>query len=178
MSVHPSVILWFSILFYFQPQLVFPFLLAATIHELGHAGMLYFLNRPPLHLEITFGGAKMTTAPMGYREERLAAGAGPISSMLLFLLFPLFPATCWYSLVLGIINLLPLPGLDGWRVLHCTLMLHLPPEAAQRITSTVSIIFGSVLIAGSLGVSIRYKLGLWPILFACYFLLRTIRSLR
>lgn len=176
LTVHPSVIIWLSILYYLSPNVVFPFLTAAGLHELGHAGMLYFLKKPPVDVYISFSGAKMTTPPLHYREERIAAAAGPAVSLLLWLLFPLFPPFGLYSLLLGLVNLIPISGLDGWRILRCTLLLHFYPEKAERIAAITGLCCSAVMLFLSVCISVKWKLGFWPILLTFAFLFRTLQN--
>ena len=170
--IHPSLILWLSILFYLKGNLVLPFLFAAAFHETGHYLMLRKLRNPPHALTLCFSGAKMETLPMGYRQERLAAASGPIFSFVLTFFFPLIPLTACYSLLLGIINLFPLPGLDGYRILKTTFYQHACPENAESILQYISLIFSFVLVLTAGYLSAYLHLGLWPLAFAFVFLLR------
>lgn len=170
--IHPSLILWLSILFYLKGNLVLPFLLAAAFHETGHYLMLRKLGNPPHALTLCFSGAKMETLPTGYRQERLAAASGPIFSFVLAVFFPLIPLTACYSLLLGIINLLPFPGLDGYRILKTALYLHTCPEKAERILRYSSMLFSFVLVLTAGYLSAFLHLGLWPLILAASFLFR------
>lgn len=172
-SVHPSLILWLSVLYYLSGQVVLPFLLAAALHELGHAMALYLLDKPPRALRLSFAGAVMETPPLGYREELLSAAAGPGTSLLLGLLTPLWPALGIYSLGLGLFNLLPLFGLDGGRMLRCGLLLGLPEPTANAICRGAAIGTGLVLLLGAFWLR-RAGWGLWPVVLAGYLLLKAL----
>ena len=111
--LHPSAILWLSVLGYLRPKIVFPFLLSAVLHELGHALMLLWLGQAPREICFRLEGARMETPPLSYRQELLCAMAGPVVSLLLGLTLPVFPMLGGYSLCLGLFNLLPLGSLDG-----------------------------------------------------------------
>lgn len=174
--VHPSLILWLSILFYLSPGLVLPFLFAAGFHELGHALMLWKLGKSPKRLLLSFSGAKMETLPMGYREERLAAAAGPVCSFLLFLLWPVFPVTALYSFILGVINLFPVPGLDGYRILKTTLYLRVSQEKAEQMTNIISITLSMALSLCTSFLAAYFDLGLWPVILVAVFLFRSIQG--
>lgn len=176
-SIHPSVVLWLSVLFYLSPQIVFPFLLAAGFHELSHIIVLSLLKKPPRSLSIVFSGARLEVPPLSYIEEGIAAAAGPLGSLLLGLL-PLMPTISFYSLVLGIVNLLPLKGLDGWRILKATLHLCIPPEMAQIVLNALSISVSVLLFILSVLAALRQNWGLWPLLLSVLLLVRTFISLK
>lgn len=177
-SVHPSVVLWLSVLFYLSPQIVFPFLLAAGFHELSHIIVLLLLKKPPRSLSIVFSGARLEVPPLSYGEEGIAAAAGPLGSLLLGLLLPLMPTVSFYSLVLGIVNLLPLKGLDGWRISKATLHLCIPPEMAQIVLSGLSISVSVLLFILSVFAALGQNWGLWPLFLSVHLLVRTFISLK
>lgn len=168
-SVHPSLILWLSVLYYLSGAVVVPFLAAAALHELGHTLALYALDKPPQALRLSFAGAVMETPPLGYREELLAAAAGPGMSLPLGLLTPLWPALGLYSLGLGLFNLLPLFGLDGGRMLRCGLLMHLPERIAGRICRWAAVGTGLILLLGAHWLQ-RTGWGLWPVVLAAFLL--------
>lgn len=172
-TVHPSLILWLSVLYYLSGRVVLPFLAAAALHELGHALALYLLDKPPRALRLSFAGAVMETPPLGYREELLSAAAGPGMSLLLGLLTPLWPTLGIYSLGLGLFNLLPLFGLDGGRMLRCGLLLRLPERTANNLCRGAAIGTGLVLLLGALGLRTA-GWGLWPVLLAGYLLVKAL----
>ena len=66
-SVHPSMILWLSILIYLQPRLSIAFLLAAAVHELGHVTALSLMGT----LVGTLGGIALSSNLTNYRIEQL-----------------------------------------------------------------------------------------------------------
>lgn len=162
LDIQPSVILWLSVLAYLHLSVVGPFLLSALLHELGHGLALCRLKKPPFRVALSFSGAVMETPPLSYREEFLAALAGPAVSLLLGLALPLWPELGFYSLALGLFNLLPICGLDGGRMLRSALLLHLPEPAAQRIFRLTGIVTASLLFLSGVLLSAHLHLGLWP----------------
>lgn len=118
----------------------------------------------------------METLPLSYKEERAAAAAGPAVSLFLSFLFPIFPAMSLFSLILGLINLFPVPGLDGWRILRCTLLLHHTPEQAEKITAIISLICATGLMLFSCILSATHDLGIWPLILSAVFLIRAIKN--
>jgi len=172
LSVHPSLILWISILFFMKASLLAPFLLAAALHELGHAWALWVLGHPVRSVSLSFTGAEMTTETLSYRDELLAAAAGPAVNLICSLLLPVWPAFGCYSLMLGLFNLLPLWGLDGGRILRCALLLRLPHSSAYRVCRTVEIAAALALWGGAVYLSLGLSCGIWPLFIGAMFLYR------
>ena len=128
------------------------------------------MDKPPRKIELRFSGAQIQTEPLNYQEELWAATAGPICSLLLGLVFPLAPTLAIGSVILGLFNLLPIPQLDGWRILRCVLLLQLRQETAIRIMKYISGLTALALWGSAVYLSGPGKLGLWPILIAALFL--------
>ena len=96
-----------------------PFFLAAALHEAGHLGVLLVLGIPLRSLELSAAGALIRAELRGTPREAWALAAGPAVNLLLapfcWRLWPMF-GLC--NLSLGLWNLLPLPGRDGWGLLQ------------------------------------------------------------
>ena len=176
LQLRPSVLLWIGLLAYFQSRLLLPFLFAAAFHELGHLLALRRMGVLPRSVSIGLLGAAIETPPLSYFRELLAAAAGPAASLLLGLTLPLWPLLGFYSLALAGVNLLPLPGLDGGRMLRCGLLLILPESRALRVFHSVSLVTGLVLWGLAAYGALAFHLGLWPLLLAAGFLLRAIAA--
>ncbi len=93
------------------------------LHETGHMLTARFLSVPVREFGLTLGGAYTRRAQSTRRrDEVLIAAAGPLMNLLV--VFPLIfvprlgtqLATC--NLLIGVINLLPLPSSDGMRILR------------------------------------------------------------
>lgn len=175
-SLHPSFILWSSLLFYLRPELVLPFLGAALLHELGHCAALCLMGRPPENVTLTFFGARMETSFLSYRQTLLAAAAGPLLSLLLGLSLPVFPMLGAYSLFLGLFNLLPIAGLDGGKILKSLLLLYLPPELAEPVSAVTSIVLSALLCLAAVLLAAKLQLGLWPVVLGAVFLIKSLDS--
>ena len=178
-TVHPSLILWQSVLIYLRPRLALAFLLAAGFHELGHLLCLKALGAPPKTLRLSAAGASMETPPLPYGRAALAAAAGPAASLMLaLLLWPVYPALGLLSLCLGLYNLLPLGNLDGGRILENALCLWLPPDTARQTYLGITTAFAAGLLPLGLYLGHTYTLGLWPALLAILLLLKALESWR
>ena len=176
LQLRPSVLLWIGLLAYFQGPMLLPFLGAAVFHELGHLLALRRMGVPPRNISIGLLGAVIETPSMSYLKELLAAAAGPGASLLLGLALPFWPLLGFYSLALACVNLLPLPGLDGGRMLRSGLLLVLPESRAHRISDAVGLLTGLVLWGLAAYGALAFHLGLWPLFLAAGLLLRAIHA--
>lgn len=107
-------------------------LLCALLHECGHiAAYLIFVGRWPV-IEVTPLGLcmRMRGIWLSPRQELMLAAAGPLVNLSLCSIaillmdgpFGYSYRGYWFAtvnLLVGCTNLLPLPGLDGARILHC-----------------------------------------------------------
>ena len=174
LEIHPSLILWLSILCYLDSGVILPFAAAVILHEAGHWLMLQIMGCPPRHVVLGFSGAVMDAGAPSYRQELAAAAAGPCASLLAGLLLPLWPALAVYSVMLGLFNCLPIPGLDGWRVLRCGLMLCLPLGLAERIAAYIAVLTALALWGTALYATLALRLGLWPLALAALLLYKAL----
>lgn len=105
-------------------------LLSAALHEGGHVLMyLYLWRRWPVLQFSPFGICLLQRGlPMTPQQECLLAAAGPLSNLFCCCAVLIWMHCLHYSyigywfactnLLVGGANLLPLPGLDGERILH------------------------------------------------------------
>lgn len=173
-SVHPSLILWLSILLYLQPRISVAFLLAASVHELGHWAALTWLGTPPTHLTLHFTGASMEIPPLGYSQAVLAYAAGPLASLLLGLFWRILPATALFSLCLGLFNLLPICGLDGSGILENLLCCRLTQSAAQTAVRILSAVLCAAIVPAAIWFAQVHALGLWLPMLALMLLAKSL----
>lgn len=102
---------------------------ACLLHEGAHLLVLRAFGGRLRALRLTLNGALLLTeqGTMGYGGELLAVMAGPGINLLLSLLLAR-AGERWHlcsgiHLTLGVFNLLPLPGLDGGRMLRLLFLL-------------------------------------------------------
>ena len=104
--------------------------IAALIHECGHLIAARLLRIPLGGLRMSFLGARLEVSGrmLSYGEEWLLCAAGPFVSLCAAALVALFwkygawaPAFSCASLVLGLLNLLPIRTFDGGRMLESLL---------------------------------------------------------
>lgn len=95
--------------------------LATIIHELGHLTTTAVFGGNIRKIVIGAWGAQIQADFSEHWHGLICAAAGPVSSLLLTLLYPVFPQIAIWGLLQGILNLLPLYPLDGgriWRMLN------------------------------------------------------------
>jgi stage IV sporulation protein FB len=99
-------------------------LLASLLwHEAGHILMAAYLRVPVREFGLTLAGAYLKRSrATRRRDEILIAAAGPLMNLLVVIPLLFVPrlgtqlAVC--NLLLGVVNLLPLPASDGLRILR------------------------------------------------------------
>ena len=88
LRIEPGLVALLCAWFYFDPAGTFlPFVCAAALHEAGHLAMLLWLRQPVHSLCLGLQGAVLRTGPLRYRDELLAAAAGPAMNLALLLAF-------------------------------------------------------------------------------------------
>ena len=144
--------------------------MAAAWHECCHFAMIRVFSSSKPTLRLGFLGASTPLPPMGRGKEVLCALAGPVGSLLLWLLIGIFPRLALCGLAQGICNLMPLYPLDGGRVVRGLLSLALPPNMARKLGDCVE--WGSMATVATLGCygSFVLKLGLLPLCIAAMLL--------
>ena len=145
-------------------DIALPFILAAAIHEFGHLAAAMVLGIRLRSLEIGPLGATIRVCEglISYKKEWLLCFSGPlfnlVSAAMVAFLIPqnefsrLF---CPISMIIALLNLLPLRGFDGGRMLGAAVGYVAGPRVAARALSYLSLIT---------------VIGLW--IFSVYLLLR------
>ena len=109
LRIEPGLVALLCAWFYFDPAGTFlPFVCAAALHEAGHLAMLLWLRQPVHSLCLGLQGAVLRTGPLRYRDELLAAAAGPAMNLALLLAFSrTLPRFALVNFCLLAYNLLP-----------------------------------------------------------------------
>ena len=136
-------------------------LLACLLHELGHVAAAAVLGGRVEGLSLTAVGAELHieyAAPLSYTGDSLVALAGPAVNLLAG---GLFAALGWtvasaLSLAVGAFNLLPVPPLDGGRVVYGLLANRLDPDWAERLTTALSGCLIGVLVGIGTVAAVHY----------------------
>lgn len=171
-DISPLLIAAVCVLAYcMPPRIVFPFLLAASIHEASHIIVCKLHHVELQSFSLGLGGAELNAAFRNDRQELICVAAGPLSNLLCVLLFFRAPCFALFSLLLGIYNLLPLSSLDGGRLLFLLLPCSfLSKEAVCTIVECIVIL---LLIVGCIVLCCKYHAGLWSVLGCACLLVRS-----
>lgn len=144
-------------------------LLAAAFHELGHLSMARFLHIPISAMRFDLLGARIDVKGriLSYGEEWLLCMAGPLSSLVFSLIGSLFwshtklaIAFSCASLLLGLLNLLPIQTFDGGRMLECALLSFTTPQKTGSILRGCTFLFLWLLWAFSAYLMIKIADGI------------------
>lgn len=136
-------------------------LLACLLHELGHVAAAAVLGGRMEGLSLTVVGAELRigyAAPLSYMRDSLVALAGPAVNLLAG---GLFAALGWnvasaLSLAVGAFNLLPVPPLDGGRVVYGLLANRLDADWAERLMTALSGCLVGVLVGVGTVAAVHY----------------------
>ena len=143
--------------------------LAAAFHEVGHLCAARMLGIPIRTLRLDLLGARMDTVGrmLSYGEEWLLCWAGPMFSFLLSGGLALFWGVSSFarllscaSLLLGLLNLLPISSFDGGRMLSAAISAWLGERAAEYVLKLTSFLFLFLLWAVSVYFLLRAGDGL------------------
>ena len=156
-----------------QQNLLLPLLAALAAHETGHLIAIRLQGARVYLLRLGFLDARIVCSTLGYRQEAIAALAGPGVSLLSCALFrrqaPDFAAI---SLLLGLFNLLPVWPLDGGRAVRAMLGLRMSLARAERVSRQMSIAICTLGLAGTTLCALRFEMGMGPVLLWCVVLAR------
>ena len=136
-------------------------LLAVLIHEGGHLFAARRMHRHPSGVSADTVGIRLwfDGTPLSYPEEILLCAAGPLANLLSIPFALPFcaenPFFLSVSLALALLNLLPIEGFDGGRILSATLSLFLTPTRADRICEACSFLFLFTLWCASVYLLMR-----------------------
>ena len=141
-------------------------MLAAVCHELGHLAALRLAGVRVERLRLTAFGAELRadTRYMSYGREILCILAGPAVNLLLALLLARVSGDyllAGANLIQGIFNLLPMPSLDGGRILHLIVSWLTEPMTADRVCGWVGVIAALLLAGAAMTVVFRHGTGVF-----------------
>ncbi len=171
------------------------YVICATVHELGHLCAAKLLKIKISELSFDIGGAKIIPAGQisSYKKDFLLCAAGPAASGILALaaifvcrvgISPysiinsdttdanqILSAIAVFSAVQAIINLLPVEGFDGAKMLNATVIYIFGEKVGDAISSIIAFTFALLLWMASVYLLIKVGAGLSLFSFSlCMFL--------
>ena len=147
-------------------------LLAASVHELGHILAIHFCGGRIRKLEIGAAGASIEILPMPPPREMICALSGPAGGLLLVLLFRQLPYAAFCALIQSAYNLLPIYPLDGGRVLRCVLEWFLGQHRGDNILRIIESVLRILFVMFGLSAFFFWNMGALPLLAALLLSLR------
>lgn len=150
-----SAIFFGIAVFLTDSELALPCLLSAAFHECGHilAARLLGIRLNEMKLDLFGARLSVSSKEISYRAEFLLCAAGPLFSLLLSLFFSFLGSGTYVflqnirdsSLFLGLLNLLPVRGFDGGRMLSSLISLLGSPFSADLFERLFTGIFLIIL---------------------------------
>ena len=177
----PTLALAFGLLMIEQREICVLTLLSALLHECGHLLAARLLRVPLKDLHMDFVGARLEVGGrmLSFGEEWLLAAAGPLASLLCAAGGALLWGRVAYadvfscaSLVLGLLNLLPIQGFDGGRMTEAAVMCWFGVRVSRIVMRGLSFLFLFLLWASAVYVLLRAGDGLSLLFFSMALFLR------
>ncbi len=156
-------------------------LLAAALHEIGHLVAARLMKIPIAAMRFDLLGARIDVKGriLSYGEEWLLCVSGPLSSLAFSLIGSFFwshtklaIAFSCASLLLGLLNLLPIQTFDGGRMLECALLSFTTPQKAGSILRGCTFLFLWLLWAFSAYLMLKIADGISLFFFTLTLLAR------
>lgn len=156
-------------------------LLAAALHEVGHLVAARMMRIPIGAMRFDLLGARIDVKGriLSYGEEWLLCASGPLSSLACSLVGSFFwshsrlaIAFSCASLLLGLLNLLPIQTFDGGRMLECALLSFTTPQKTGSILRGCTFLFLWLLWAFSAYLMIKIADGISLFFFTLTLLAR------
>ncbi len=162
-EVSPGFLLLMGLLFWLDEGVgLLPWgLLACGLHELGHAAAAAVWGGKVRRLSLTVVGAELRIdydAPLSYGPDSMVALAGPGVNLLsgVLALSLGWELVGVVSLTIGGFNLLPIPPLDGGRVVYGWLAVRLDTDWAERLMTAMSGCLVGVLAGVGVMAAVHY----------------------
>lgn len=165
-----AVLLLGLLLFALSLQEIVALLLSACVHELGHVAAMLSLGVPIYGVRFAVSGPVIRCGAVSSRMQQFfCALAGPALGVLLAgVIFPFWPLCAEVSLLLSLMNLLPVSPLDGGRALS-SLTAGKREEILARTSFLIPVgvmAAGLWLFAQGLGLGLLV-FGAWLLILTC-----------
>lgn len=158
--------------------LIIPTVFAVMIHELGHLFTMWVMECAPKAIRLIPTSVQIVRAfsPKPHGEVAIAV-TGPLCNIAVFFVF-------WFNylafgnetvlrfgmlnLILGVLNLLPVKGLDGGTLLYNILCKRTEEYRADRILRAVTLILGFVFLTAAIFLVFNGKFNPSAFILALY----------
>lgn len=165
-SIHPIFYIMIALsLFVLPVPLVFGWIIAAAVHEACHLVMIMLLRVKVLSISIGAMGAVIKTEPMSPIRELCCSLAGPIGGLIPLVFMRYVPYIALSAAIQSFYNLLPVYPLDGGRAVKCAATCLAGENAAYKISKIISYLVMILAVTGGTWLSLRYQLGMSPVVF-------------
>lgn len=147
-------------------------IVSSAIHETGHLFAAKLVGVPCRRMKFCAAGGVITFdfSCASYLSEAIVhlggAVLGMASAVITYAVLGNSAAVYWgITVVLSVVNLLPIRGLDGGAALTAVLNMMFLPDTAERIAGWVSFITWTVLWCAVIRLGLRGNHELWPLVF-------------
>ena len=157
-----------------SPHYFLPVVLVVALHESGHVLMARVCKIRLRELKLGIFGAALSpqSCLYSYKKEILLCLGGPLMNFLSVLVITAFFDTPRFeyfkdcSIALGLLNLLPISGFDGGRILYSLLSILLPPRAVDVLSKALSFLLIFTLWCFSVYLLIKISASLSLFIFS------------
>ena len=154
-------------------RLLLSIVISAALHELFHIAAIRLVGKKVYSVSIAPRGTIIQTESLCDREEVICAIAGPISGLLLLLLFRWIPVIALVGAMQSLYNLLPLYPTDGGRVLQRCVRRFFSIKSADNIIYWTEILTLCVIMAISFYGTFFLNLGIVPAALSFWMLIKS-----
>ena len=166
--------IYFAFLLLLIPvRLLLAIVISAALHELFHITAIRLVGKKVYSVCIAPRGTIIQTQSLNDREEVICAIAGPLSGLLLMLLFRWIPLIALAGAAQSLYNMMPLYPTDGGRVLQsCVRKFFSIQRAAKIIYWTETLTLSAIMVIGVYG-TFYLNLGIIPTALATLTLIKS-----
>ncbi len=160
-------------------SLALPWLCAVIFHEMGHIITAVFLGEKIKSMTLDVLGARIYLggSVVSYRNEGLIAAFGPAVNFILGILFlRMLPNFSQLSFALGFLNLLPIDGFDGYRIISSLSYALFGEGRAVGILHAISFVFVFLTWLFSAYMMLIHSSGFSLFLISVVMLLKTVQK--
>lgn len=150
--ISPAFAVFLALCPYFTAgRMYFMSFLCAFMHEAVHIVCLFVFGSSKVSMELYPGGIKLSAvgfSSLSYKRTVICAMSAPLFNVLCagvwllaesFLVNGFCREMLYINLIMGAVNLIPLPFLDGGRAASSVLYFFLEPERARAVCDTVAV---------------------------------------